>query len=146
MRIFLYRNTSTPITVNKTLSDVATIDGTLRQPTNLINPVIQFEGSLANFQRANYAKIPDFNNRYYYIRNMTSVNNNMCEILLHCDVLMTYKTEFKQWTVFVARQESNYNLLLNDPLIQCNSNPIITRQNFPYGMRENSWVLVVAGP
>lgn len=146
MRIFLYRNTSTPITVSKALSDVATIDGTLRQPTNLINPVIQFEGSLTNFQRANYAKIPDFNNRYYYIRSMTSINNNMCEILLHCDVLMTYKTEFKQWTVVVARQESNYNLLLNDPLIQCYSNPIITRQNFPYGMRENSWVLVVAGP
>lgn len=144
MTINFFRNTSPVKKVDKTITLLFSRSGTLREQTNVINPTITFQGTPASFVNTNYVEIPAFN-RYYFITDIVAVNNQLCDIRLHVDVLMTYRGQFKSWSVVVARNENQYNLFLADPTIRVQENPIITRQNFPNGMTANSFILTVAG-
>lgn len=114
IRINLYQNTSEPIRVDKTdfLYDVGVISGVLRGECSILNPVITIEYiGIPNF---NYVYIEAFN-RYYYVDNVTIYNNNLYEISLSVDVLMTYKTGILQLRGFVDRCESEYDETIIDP-------------------------------
>lgn len=62
---------------------------------------------------ANYARITEFN-RYYFITDITSIRNNLWEISMTCDVLMSYKTEILNLPAFIMRNQFKYNELLED--------------------------------
>lgn len=90
MTITLYNNSSEPNKISKHLTPVSTaLLGSLRNESEMVNPVVLIEGNISSLQNANYAKIESFG-RYYYITEMKSVRNNIVELHLHTDVLMSF--------------------------------------------------------
>lgn len=122
--------------------------GTLREGSSLIDPTILIEANAPGFHanKVNYFYIPEFG-RYYFITNIISTNHTLWEIHCHVDVLMSYADEIKQQTAIVARQESQYNLMLDDGFFMAYQNPRIQTKRFsnPTPFETQEFVLVVAG-
>lgn len=129
--------------ISKNPSIVMTLNGTLREETSLIDPVviIEYNGTLTN---VNYAYIPEFN-RYYFITQIESVRTGLWRVCCHCDVLKTYAQAILGCECVVARNEKNYNLLLNDAYFKVYSNPRVQIANFPNKFTGESYVLVMKG-
>lgn len=90
MNIALYHNASEPNKISKNITALnLSMSGSLRNETEVVNPIIRIEGNASLLQSANYAYIEELN-RYYYITDMKSVRNNIIELHLHCDVLMSF--------------------------------------------------------
>jgi len=142
MFINLYRNTSPPNYVNKTITEVVSLEGTIREPTSIIDPVFIIERDTP--MGFNYAHIPVFN-RYYYVTGISSEANNLVAIAMHVDVLMTFKDEIKNMEAIIKRQENNYNLYLDDGIFKVYQNPKHKLLKFPNGFSEFSYILALAG-
>lgn len=111
--VYLYKCSCDSKVVDKTekLTQVALLQGALRDVTSMLSfDIIVEYGQVPTF---NYAYIPSFN-RYYFIDDIVSVNNNMWEMLMSVDVLMTYKTAIKALPAFIDRSESNYDRFVID--------------------------------
>lgn len=121
--IELYNNISEDNRVDKTgyITPVGTLNGVLKEATSIVTPSILIEYEYPNF---NYVHIPVFN-RYYYVRNITSVNDRAWRIDLVCDVLMSYKDIILYQSGIIARQENVYNDMLNDPIVPAELKPNI---------------------
>ena len=118
MVINLYNNKSPKKQIGKTLTSVATLNGSLREQCDMINPSILIENS--GVINANYARIPDFG-RYYFITKITSVRQNLWRVDMHVDVRETYAEAIKTNVAIIERAEGYYNLYLPDnnmPLTQ----------------------------
>lgn len=96
------------IVVNKTISDVTTIYGAMRDELDIINPVILVETNselslgIINYVYFNTTEIT----RYYYIRNIVCVRTNVYRITLHEDVLKTFEPLIENAPAFVTRSQS----------------------------------------
>lgn len=145
--VILQRNASDSNHVDKSITNMVTLSGYLKQPTSLLNPVLVVSGILDYVATANYMTIPKFGNRSYYITEIKSIRNNVIEIHGRVDVLYTYRATLRQQTAIVHRQESRYNLYLNDGVLKFYQNPYVVTQEFPSGFSGSSpnLVLIVAG-
>ena len=130
--------------INKTLIDVATFTGNLRDEASVIDPVFEVE-TATDLSQMNYVWISELH-RYYYVTNIVTVATNLWRIYCHVDVLMTYKPQIKSHDAVIARQEGLYNLYLNDgtTFVVTQKSKII-QKNFPNGFTGSSYVMLVAG-
>ena len=108
MTIKLYKVISEKNSVTKETGDgVLTanynLTGTLKNNTSIIDPTIRIEVN-SDIVNCNYAYIPEFS-RYYFIRDIVNISNNIWEISLHCDVLSSFWNEIKTNTVILNRVE-----------------------------------------
>lgn len=147
--VTLYSQSSPTNQVTKDIGNsIVSVNGTLRRLCSIIDPVILIQTSDISLWplNVNYMYIASFK-RYYYITNIVSVNTNLWELHGHVDVLMSYASQIRQQTAIVARQESQYNLMLDDGFFMSYQNPIIVTKRFsveePFETQE--FVLVVAG-
>lgn len=140
--IDLMRNTSDVNVVNKSLETLSSVSGVLKESTSILNPVIKIQGTIPT--SCNYFYISEFG-RYYYINDITSINNDLFEISGHVDVLKTYASQLRGCSGIVARQESKYNLYLDDGSFKTYQNPRFKKINFPSGFTTMEFVLAVAG-
>lgn len=144
-----YINISATNVVDKELQ-VQTPDliGTLRSGTSIIDPVILVQASSPGFHanNSNYIYVEEFK-RYYYITNIISVNTGLWELHCHVDVLMSYKEQIRAQIAIVARQETKYNLYLDDGIFMTYQNPKIQTKVFsnPTPFETQEFVLIVAG-
>ena len=143
MTINLYINKSEKERVSKTLSNEKTFTGTLREQTSIIDPVISIE-TAENISGYNYMYIPEFG-RYYYIRGIDSVKNNLWKVSAHVDVLMSFKSQILQNSGVIERQENKWNLYLPDPDFQTSNKTQIQTKKFPKGFGNRSYILVISG-
>ncbi len=143
MILRLMWQTEPPNKVSKNTELVSELEGTLRNPSSLIDPVITIErNSPTGF---NYVHIPEFN-RYYYVKNVISENNKLITIYLHVDVLMSFGSAIRQCDAIISRQENNYNLLLDDGSFKAYQNTKHKIIKFPTsGFSSFSYILVIAG-
>ena len=132
MRIQFYKMANVNNKINKTLPDTPalTLEGTVKENCNIMDPVILIEKS--GIPDYNYCFIPEFN-RYYFMSPATAVTNNTWEISLHVDVLFTYRQQILTAPCIVAKSASSYNLYLNDNNYKCYQNPHIFSERFPSG-------------
>lgn len=144
MDIKLQINSSEKNKLDKNITDIVSLSGTLRDQTSIINPVIVIEGDLSSFVNCNYMTISAFN-RSYFINNITSINNNLFEISAHVDVLSTYKSQIRDNSAIIARQEKKWNLYLNDGVFKTYQNPHIVTKAFSSGFTEQHFIFSVAG-
>lgn len=144
MDITLQINSSEKNKLDKSITDIVTLSGTLREQTSIINPVIVIEGDLSSFVNCNYMTISAFN-RSYFINNITSISNNLFEISAHVDVLSTYKSQIRENSAIIARQEKKWNLYLNDGVFKTYQNPHIVTKAFPSGFTQQHFIFSVAG-
>lgn len=114
--INLYQNKAEINRVDKTdyLVSVGSISGYLREESSLIEPklIIEYE-EVPNF---NYVYIAKFK-RYYFVQEITSVRTRLFRITLKCDVLMSYKEKILNLNCYIARNEYEYNLDIQDDLL-----------------------------
>lgn len=142
MYINLYNSSSPSNYVNKHITQVASLEGTLREPTSIIDPVIVIERDTP--MGFNYVHIPVFN-RYYFVTGISSETNNLVAISMHVDVLMTYKEQILQMEAVIKRQENSYNLYLDDGIFKAYQNPKHKLLSFPNGFTDFSYILALAG-
>lgn len=83
--------------INKDLVNPFTTNITLRNDIDIVNPRLRlYLLSTNDIFQYNYARLFTSNNdinRYYFINEYRSINFELWEVALTCDVLETYKTE-----------------------------------------------------
>lgn len=143
MNIKFYTNLSEKNAVNKNITLLNDFTGTLREESSIIDPVFTIT-SLSSLATCNYAYIPDFG-RYYFINNIKCLRNNYYQVSMHVDVLMTYKNQILANSAIIERNETQYDLKINDGLFKTQQNPRIAQFEFPNGFTNWDFVLAVAG-
>lgn len=142
--VVLQRNDSEKNKLDKTLTTISTVTGELKEETSIVDPVIVVAGDLSSFATVNYLTIVVFR-RSYYVTNVRSIRTGLVEFACHVDVLSSFKEQIRGNTAIIKRQENEWNLYLNDSVIRCYQNPIVSTHAFPAGFSGNSYVLIVAG-
>ena len=145
MNIKIYHNYSANNKLNKNISLLIEKNVKLKNETNIIRPTIILTGDISN--NMNYVYIPKFN-RYYYTVDKKSINNEMYEIFLEVDVLMSFKEIILNLHCIIDKQQdlSNINKYYNDGSFIVSSKEFIKTINFPNGFNENGeFILITAG-
>ena len=145
MNIKIYHNYSANNKLNKTITLLIEKNVKLKNETNIIRPTIILTGDISN--NMNYVYIPKFN-RYYYIVDKKSINNEMYEIFLEVDVLMSFKEIILNLHCIIDKQQdlSNINKYYNDGSFIVSSKEFIKTINFPNGFNDNGeFILITAG-
>lgn len=142
--IVFYVNSSEKNKIDKTLTEITTMSGTLRNETSIIDPVIIVEGDLSAFTGCNYMSIETFG-RSYFVNNIRSIRNDLFEVSGHVDVLSTYKNAIRKNQAIIRKQQNTWNLYLNDGSLRVYQNPDVIVKAFPSGFTKQEFVLAVAG-
>jgi hypothetical protein len=142
--IVLSVNSSEKNKMDKAITPIATLSGTLKETTSIIDPVIIIEGNLSDYTGCNYMTIEAFG-RSYFVNNIKSVNNGLIEITAHVDVLSTYKNAIRRNRAIIRKQEHAWNLYLNDGSLRVYQDPEVIVKTFPSGFTKMEFVLAVAG-
>lgn len=142
--IVFYVNSSEKNKIDKTLTEITTMSGTLRNETSIIDPVIIVEGDLSAFTGCNYMSIETFG-RSYFVNNIRSIRNDLFEVSGHVDVLSTYKNAIRRNQAIIRKQQNTWNLYLNDGSLRVYQNPDVIVKTFPSGFTKQEFVLAVAG-
>lgn len=144
MNITLYINNSEKNKIGKNLTNDFSLSGTLRDTTNIINPVILIElNEIGNY---NYCYIDEFN-RYYFITDITVIRTGLFAISLMVDVLESFKSDIKNLSVILLNTQnvgsSNY---LPSQVFRNNVKSITDILNFPNGLNDSGeFILITAG-
>lgn len=80
-------------------------NGTMKEPSSLLTPVIAFD--LSEVPQANYFYIPEFS-RYYFCRQW-SYSRGMWIADMEVDVLSTYRDFIGRTSAYILRSSSNYD-------------------------------------
>lgn len=143
--VTLYVSSSPVEKIGKSLSSGSDFSCELKDDTSILNPKIKIY-STSNLSGFNYMYISEFG-RYYYINDISSPRNNEWDISAHVDVLETYKTAILANSAVVRRQQSQYNLYLDDPDFHSLNYDRIQTLKFPANNfnKALNYILVVNG-
>lgn len=143
MTITLYKNESEKNKINKTLTTVDALTGTLRDSSSIINPEIVIEYD--NPTGFNYCYIDEFD-RYYFVTNITVINNKLLKLSLKVDVLESFKTSILAQNIIIDKSTSNVDEYLPDDNLVVNVKTKTDIVNFPSGLLESGeFILITAG-
>ena len=107
MNITLYVNNSEKNKIGKNLTNDFSLSGTLRDTTNIINPVILLElNEIGNY---NYCYITEFG-RYYYIIDIVLMPGQIAILKCSVDVLMSFKNEILSSYQTITRYNDSENI------------------------------------
>lgn len=145
LSVTLYNSASPVEKIGKTLTAGGSYFCTLKDTTSVLNPVLIIRTSDAVYNY-NYLYIAEFQ-RYYFINDIKSVNNNVWEISAHVDVLETYKTAILANDAVIKRQSLKYNTYLNDPEWKTYAYEQVAAFKFPITpfTKDLKYILTVAG-
>lgn len=136
MEITLYKVLDEVNKLNKTLQNGITINGNFRSEIDNIDIIVEIETNNLDF---NYISIPTLN-KYYFVRNINHVNVKITRLILHCDVLMSYKTDILNSKGLIIKG-GDINPYYSS--IESESREVINRYNFQYTFNSNgNYVLV----
>lgn len=143
MEIRLYSSSDETNKIDKTLTNEIVLNGTLKDETSVINPIILIEAN--NLTQYNYCYIPLFK-RYYFIKDITVVRNNLFRLFLDIDVLMSYKDEILNLDCIVNKQENNSTPYINDNSRIYENRNFTSIINFRNGFDDDgNFILMTAG-
>ena len=132
----LYKVTNQTNELTKTLNNAVVVDGAFRGEIDSIDVIVEIESNTYDF---NYVYIPSLN-KYYFLQNITHVNAKIVRLYLHCDVLMTYKTDILA-SYGLIKQGGTINPYYSS--IESDSRQTIRRITFPYTFNSTgNYVLV----
>lgn len=142
--IKLQINNSEPNRVKKDITDVITVSGTMRAGSSVMSLSVTVQGDISTITGINYMTIPAFE-RSYFVTDIVVDSNNLLQIHGKVDVLSTYSEQILNNSAIIQRQESKWNLYLDDGVFQTYQNPDIVTKPFPSGFNTMEFVLAVAG-
>lgn len=143
--VVLMTNTSPANYLDKNLTTVSTVSGTLREESNIVNPSILVELNSVPAV-VNYLYVGEFG-RYYFVNDITSVRNGLWRFDCTSDPLTSFKTQIRACTGIIKRAESGdaFNVMLDDGSFKAYNNPVVITKEFPSGFTTKNYVLAVAG-
>lgn len=109
------------------------------EPSSVIRPSLKVSSGLIG-QNVNYLYIEELE-RYYYINDWI-MENGFIRLECEVDVLMSFKDEIKNRNVIVNRQESKYNLYLDDSKYKVQNRTAILTKEFPSGFNTAKYIVM----
>ena len=144
MEIGLYNNYSEKNVIEKSIASLLPLNGTLKDDSSITDPIILIE--IDTPVSYNYCYIPSFN-RYYFIVDIISIRNNLWELYLHVDVLMSFKEDIKKSVAIMESTESeNTSTYLDNGIYRTLSKDKTDIISFSSGFNsEGEYILITAG-
>lgn len=131
MIVTLFRNNSDNRKLDKDLTQVSVKDCKLKGNCSILRPVLLVSSGTLNF---NYLEIEEFG-RFYYVRDITTITDDLIEISCEIDVLMSYREQIKNTTAIIGRNENAYNMYIPDTKIGVDSRTDVIAKEFPNGLQ-----------
>lgn len=150
MNIDLYATPSKVETVHKVLKNERIVTGCrLLDDTNILNPSILFRSTdIDDLEIYNYARIPQFTNRYYYISNKTYLSGGIVRLDMEVDPIYSWYDTYKDTSQLVSRSESIRNRYIQDgsePIHSDNFYTYINVGNDVFDKKCDRLILTTAG-
>lgn len=145
MDIQFFYNKSDERQIFKELISGVILTGNLRDMSSIIKPSFLVESDKPI--RYNFCYIPDWQ-RYYFVRNITSVRTNLYLIELDTDVLMSFKNDIVNFQVVVDKQSMSENgdEYIDDGSLVCDNTFFNRIYNFSTGFNNSpEYILITAG-
>ena len=145
MEIELYYNQSDYRYINKNVEFGEVINGTLKDATSIMSPVVVTDSDA--ILRYNYVYIPEFR-RYYEVTEITSVRTGLWEVSMKCDVLMSFRGDIMRTQVIIDKQSQyvNSDLYIDDGTYVAENKMFTSVLNFSAGFLDNpNIILITAG-
>ena len=118
MELLLYQTLDNENVINKDLILKYTINIKLKDNVGIINPVITLnDKNTMDFNTCNYAYLPDFK-RYYFIRSIENVSNDVWNLNLESDVLESFKNDILYSVVEINTGLKNGDYYASNPKIE----------------------------
>lgn len=114
MIITLYQYSGKNNVVNKTLTNGVNVDGTIKEPFNVLRPIVKFRtnNNLQNVMIYNYCYIADLN-RYYFVNSIDAQSADVFILTLSVDVLKSYENEIKAASGTITNRENGNKFISN---------------------------------
>lgn len=145
MEVQFSYNTSDERQIFKTLKDGITLEGSLRDDSSIVNPVIMFKSD--EVMKFNFCYIPKWQ-RYYFVRDIKSYRNDLYIVTMECDVLMSFKNDISNCQVVVDKQTESVNgdEYIDDGSLVSDNFSFNRIYNFARGFNDNpNYILITAG-
>ena len=148
MDAYLYYNKSDKRYVDKKLESITYdggsdhVDVEFKEDTSIEDPTFILR-TQSKVLTANYMYVPNLN-RYYFINDYT-LSHQRIYINCHVDVLMSFKSEFKKENVIVARNETLFDMYLDDSKYKVQNRTCVRTVRFPSGFTTRNLILGVVG-
>lgn len=144
MLVNFMNNSSPENAVNKVVSTSKSAECDLKGNCSILNPVLIVQD--LNILNCNYAQIPDFGGRYYFVTDIITLNSSTLEVHLSVDVLMSFKSDILKSVAIVARNENMFDRYIPDPKFTIYSYERIQTKVFPNAFPDTGkLILIVAG-
>lgn len=145
MEVQFFYNVSDPRCINKTLIEGSTFEGQARDQISIMNPVVLFDTE--DIIKYNYAYIPEFE-RYYSIDNIVAYRNNLYEVTMTVDVLMSFRRDILNCVAVVDKQamQENGDEYIDDGSLVTDNVMFTEVLEFEDGFNDSvEYILIVAG-
>lgn len=145
MEVQFFYNVSDPRCINKTLIEGSTFEGQARDQISIMNPVVLFDTE--DIIKYNYAYIPEFE-RYYSIDNIVAYRNNLYEVTMTVDVLMSFRRDILNCVAVVDKQamQENGDEYIDDGSLVTENVMFTEVLEFDNGFNDSvEYILIVAG-
>lgn len=139
MKIIFYTNESSNNTLNKNIAEKLNVDVTFKNDFDLVSPVFLMSNIDFNKDNINYCYIEELK-RFYFISNWFLVRNDLIQVSLQTDYLMTYKDVVLNATGEIIETE-NKNLytgklkttpILKEKSLYFPNNNLFSEKDFTY--------------
>lgn len=149
MEINLFKCTAENHRVNKSqyISNRFAMNGSLRNESSVVDPVILVEKTNPAKYNYNYMYIAEFN-RWYFINDIISIRNNLWEIHAHVDVLYSWYDDLYNMECIIEKSEefNKSNLYYDDGSFILDTRRNVELKEFPTGFNESGqYILICAG-
>lgn len=143
MNVKLYKNESNNNVLNKKITLISEDNILLKDNVDVYKPIIKIKRPLLN--NCNYVYIEDFK-RYYYITNKRSINTDVIELSLKCDVLMSFKNDILNSKGLIIKSENLINDYINSDIYVNDVREKTRVINFKNGFNDTpEFILITAG-
>lgn len=121
----------------------------LFNPTILVNQ-IALTYNMLEFVKCNYARITiidtedEYTMKYYFIKNITFISNDLCEMELLEDVLYTFNDTIRTMNLFVERSTNLGNNFISDPLQTITNNIEVDTMDLGVDDEESNYYNVIS--
>lgn len=145
MNITIYTNTVPLNHINRSLTQIASLNGTLKEGCDILSPDVTVEYN-SSYIGANYAYIPDFS-RYYYFRQPPTIEGKTMVLHLYADSLYNFRNVILASPCIAERSSSHFNNYLPDSAVLEEEGYYYSTGVLPYEFKPNngSYLLTVCG-
>lgn len=114
MVITLYQYNGKNNVINKNLTNGVNVDGSIKQPFNILRPSVNFRvnQTLQNVKNYNYAYIANLG-RYYFVNSIDAISTDVFVLSLSVDVLKTYSAEILAASGTITNRENGNKYISN---------------------------------